>query len=86
MSCKGCGRCCRDFFVEIVGGVDDIPDRYVEWNDSNGADGMIRRKNGTCLALDEKTNLCTIYDRRPLVCKQFKKGSAECSFCIRRLE
>jgi Fe-S-cluster containining protein len=39
---------------------------------------MLRLDDGWCAALDRDTMLCTIYDRRPLICREFAEGSEEC--------
>lgn len=41
----------------------------------------LQQKNGTdCVFLDED-RLCTVYDRRPSICRRFPKGSARPGFC-----
>jgi Fe-S-cluster containining protein len=39
---------------------------------------MSRLDDGWCAALDRSTMLCTIYDKRPLICREFEMGSFEC--------
>ena len=46
--------------------------------DAWGGAVMIRLDDGWCAALDRQTLLCTIYPRRPLVCRELKTGSPEC--------
>jgi Fe-S-cluster containining protein len=45
---------------------------------------LARRKNNDCIFLDEKTRFCTIYDRRPTVCRDFPHNSARPGFCPKR--
>jgi len=33
---------------------------------------------GWCAALDRDTMMCTIYERRPLICREFEMGAPEC--------
>jgi Fe-S-cluster containining protein len=39
---------------------------------------MARLDDGWCAALDRHTMLCTIYDKRPLICREFEMGGYEC--------
>ena len=39
---------------------------------------MQRDDDGWCTALDRNTLMCTIYENRPLVCREFEMGSQEC--------
>ena len=39
---------------------------------------MARLDDGWCAALDRDTFLCTIYDRRPAICRDFEMGGHEC--------
>jgi Fe-S-cluster containining protein len=56
---------------------DDPPARYVR-NDPWGGEVMARGDDGWCLALDRSTMRCTIYERRPLVCREYPEGGADC--------
>lgn len=56
---------------------DDPPARYVVV-DEHGVEAMHRLDDGWCEALDRDTMRCTIYERRPLVCREFATGSREC--------
>lgn len=67
--CLGCGRCCT-LLVEIVGGIDDVPDELL-------LGVYMRRVNGKCVALTPERT-CSIYDNRPLECRQFKRGCQHC--------
>ena len=40
---------------------------------------MARLADGWCAALDRNTMLCSIYEKRPLVCREFEMGSYECT-------
>jgi len=39
---------------------------------------MRRLDDGWCAALDRDSMRCTIYDRRPLICREFELGSDDC--------
>jgi Fe-S-cluster containining protein len=39
---------------------------------------MNRLDDGWCSALDRQTHLCTIYENRPWICREFEMGSDEC--------
>jgi uncharacterized protein len=39
---------------------------------------MDQRGDGSCIALDPETQLCTIYERRPQVCRDFKRAESLC--------
>ncbi len=54
-----------------------VPDRFIQ-TDQWGSQTMARLDDGWCIALDRATMLCTIYDRRPLICREFKMGGSEC--------
>lgn len=54
-----------------------VPDEHIavdEW----GAETMLRLDDGWCSALDRGTSLCSIYEKRPLICREFEMGSYEC--------
>jgi Fe-S-cluster containining protein len=58
-------------------GDDDVPQRFIaadEW----GGSVMVRSDDGWCAALDRDTMLCTIYERRPGVCRDFEMGGSDC--------
>ncbi len=42
---------------------------------------LAQRANEDCLLLDEKTRLCTRYEKRPAVCRQFPKIGPRPGFC-----
>jgi len=76
VTCSSCLACCCKLEVFLLTDT-GVPARYIavdEW----GGQTMRRRDDGWCAALDRNTMLCTIYDRRPLVCREFATGSDEC--------
>jgi Fe-S-cluster containining protein len=76
VSCSTCkANCCR---LEVMLITDTgVPDRYVEV-DRWGGMTMARLDDGWCAALDRATMLCTIYDKRPLICREFEMGGDDC--------
>jgi Fe-S-cluster containining protein len=74
-ACAGCGRCCHQV-VELVEGVDHMPEKFVVEHD--GVRCMEQRGDGACVALHPVTRLCTIYEDRPQVCREFERGSELC--------
>ncbi len=63
-------------------GIDIVPDEFVVEHD--GVRCMEQRGNGACVALDPVTRLCTIYDRRPKACRDFKRAEALCIKVVAR--
>ena len=76
VTCATCrASCCR---LEVLLVTDTgVPERHVAY-DRWGAASMARLEDGWCSALDRSTMLCTIYDRRPLICREFEMGGPEC--------
>ena len=76
ISCAVCEACCCRLEVMLMGD-DDIPveltveDRWGGWV-------MRRLDDGWCAALDRATMRCTIYERRPGVCRDYPVGSGDC--------
>ena len=58
-------------------GDDDIP-RELTQQDQWGGWVMARLDDGWCSALDRNTMLCTIYQRRPMICRDYQVGDFEC--------
>jgi Fe-S-cluster containining protein len=54
-----------------------VPDQFIE-RDKWGGRSMAQLDDGWCAALDRNTMLCTIYEQRPLICREFETGSCEC--------
>ena len=73
-ACAGCGKCCH--LVVELSSVDRVPEEWVV--EHEGVRCMDQRGNGACVALDPASQLCTIYERRPEVCRSFGRGEALC--------
>jgi len=76
VSCSNCQACCCRLEVMIISdtGVPDVHVSVDKW----GAETMLRLDDGWCSALDRETFLCSIYENRPLICREFEMGSYEC--------
>ena len=87
VKCRQCGQCCRCLILDashndvirepriaergnLMNGRGELPADEWAWN-LNGPDG-------TCVFLDRKTNLCTIYDTRPDMCIGMPAGGCQC--------
>lgn len=71
-----CGECCRRLILEAS--LEDaiiepkIKERCSPIRDVVEQIGyLLNAKDGPCVFLDRTTNLCTIYDTRPLMCRLF---------------
>ena len=51
------------------------------YRESTGLFMLKSRSNGDCLFLHEKTRLCTVYELRPDVCRQFPDIGPRPGFC-----
>ena len=76
VDCASCEALCCRLQVLLIGDR-DIPEGMTDWSDWGGQ-VMHRRDDGWCTALDRTTMRCTIYSRRPQVCRDYEMGGAEC--------
>jgi Fe-S-cluster containining protein len=76
ITCASCRACCCRLEVILMGD-DDVPEQFTE-SDRWGGQVMARLDDGWCAALDRNTMLCRIYPLRPMVCRDFQVGAAEC--------
>ena len=56
---------------------DDPPAHFID-HDEHGHEIMGKADDGWCLALDRDSLRCTIYERRPWVCREFAEGGSDC--------
>jgi Fe-S-cluster containining protein len=75
-TCASCRACCCRLEVLLMP-EDAIPERLTT-QDHWGAWVMRQLDDGWCIALDRETMLCTIYERRPTVCRDYAVGSYDC--------
>jgi len=76
VSCSRCDACCCRLEVMIISET-GVPDRFIEF-DKWGGRSMLRLDDGWCAALDRNTMKCTIYEKRPTICRDFEMGGDEC--------
>lgn len=77
ITCANCQACCCSSEVIIISDI-GIPSQHV-YVDENGSESMLRLDDGWCSALDRDTLMCSIYENRPWVCREFEMGSYECN-------
>ena len=76
VSCSTCrANCCK--LEVILMGDDDVPDKFIHI-DRWGGHVMARLDDGWCAALNRDTMLCSIYERRPDVCREYALGGSDC--------
>ena len=76
VSCPGCEACCCRLEVLLITDT-GVPDRYIEV-DKWGGRRMARLDDGWCSALDRNAMLCSIYEKRPGICRELETGEYEC--------
>ncbi len=76
VTCGACDAVCCRLTVIVMPG-DDVPCQFVE-RDEHGLEVMARNEEGWCRAIDPLRLNCTIYSRRPAVCRDFAMGSRAC--------
>jgi Fe-S-cluster containining protein len=54
-----------------------VPEHYIKI-DQWGGQTMTRLDDGWCAALNRNTLMCMIYEKRPLVCREYEMGAPEC--------
>lgn len=78
--CQTCGACCRGLGVDVSPIHDKgVPERMVK--DDRLMGPQMRVKNGVCVAMCGQIGVksrCSIYERRPQVCRDFEPGSSLC--------
>lgn len=75
-SCSTCLACCCKLEVMLMAG-DEVPPEFTEQDRWDGW-VMARLDDGWCAALDRNTMLCTVYSRRPLICREYQAGDSDC--------
>ena len=76
VTCESCKACCCRLEVMLITDT-GVPDRFVAI-DKWGGMVMARLDDGWCAALDRQSMMCTIYEQRPLICREFEMGEYEC--------
>ncbi len=76
VTCGSCRAvCCR--LQVLLFDDPDVPPEMVEVS-TWGGEVMRRLDDGWCVALDRRTWRCTIYERRPQLCRDYAMGGDEC--------
>lgn len=76
ISCSNCQACCCSLEARIISDT-GVPDQHI-YVDAHGNESMLRLDDGWCSALNRDTLLCSIYENRPWVCREFEMASYEC--------
>lgn len=76
ISCSNCQACCCRLEVMLISNT-GVPAHLIA-TDAWGGEVMARRDDGWCAALDRETLMCTIYENRPTICRDFEMGEHEC--------
>jgi Fe-S-cluster containining protein len=84
--CLSCGACCfADLprYVRVTGEdyarLGDDAERLTVWHDNKA---FMKMMGGHCAALDvrraDRVFACTVYERRPAICRELDRGSPAC--------
>ncbi|MCB1872781.1 MAG: YkgJ family cysteine cluster protein [Gammaproteobacteria bacterium] len=76
VTCADCEACCCRLEVLLITDT-GVPENFIEI-DQWGGMVMQRLEDGWCSALNRNTMLCTIYEQRPWVCREYEMGGYEC--------
>ena len=76
VTCSNCRACCCRLEVIIISDT-GVPRHHI-YVDQHGSESMLRLDDGWCSALNRDTLMCSIYENRPWVCREFEMGSYEC--------
>ncbi|MEW6997374.1 YkgJ family cysteine cluster protein [Colwelliaceae bacterium BS250] len=76
VTCAKCKACCCRLEVMIISDT-GVPEEHIDI-DEWGRERMLRLDDGWCSAVDRDTLMCSIYENRPWVCREFEMGSYEC--------
>lgn len=76
ITCSNCHASCCHYEVTIITDT-GVPQRHITENEW-GVEVMLRLEDGWCSAMDRNTHMCTIYEKRPWVCREFEMASLDC--------
>lgn len=81
ITCKNCkAACCKVFGIYELNEEDRkrVPRKH--WTTYKLYPGwaLMKTKNFQCTILDAETNKCSLYDKRPSICRRFEPGSKLC--------
>lgn len=85
--CIECGACCKSFGIYEVNEFDikrlGCDSKLIQKSDTNPEVGIMKTKSFACVALNGTK--CSVYEKRPMVCRVFKRGSLECRMAVKRV-
>ncbi len=84
--CLACGACCfadLPYYVRVSGEdyerLGEDAERLTTWRENQA---FMRMEGGRCAALDvravDRTFVCTVYARRPAICRELARASPAC--------
>ncbi len=76
LTCANCKACCCRLEVMLITET-GIPGHFIEI-DKWGGRIMARLEDGWCSALDRNTMMCSIYEKRPWICRELQAGEPQC--------
>jgi Fe-S-cluster containining protein len=76
ITCDTCRACCCRLEVMLITDT-GVPEEFIDTDDW-GSEVMLRLDDGWCAAVDRDTLMCTIYENRPWICREFEMASYEC--------
>jgi len=86
ITCATCQALCCRLEVRLIDDSDDqVPTRYTQKRD-NLYMVMKQGKDGWCEAVDRTTMLCSIYEKRPYLCREYQCGDYDCLVERQKLE
>jgi Fe-S-cluster containining protein len=76
ISCSACAAICCQLPVLLMPD-DAVPDWFID-RDEYDLEIMAKGDDGWCVAIDPSSMRCTIYEKRPQVCRDFDMGGGDC--------
>lgn len=77
ISCQRCDAVCCRQTVLVMPEDRGVPRHMID-RTPEGLEVMAQDEDGWCVAMDPNRMNCSIYDRRPGVCRAFQMGSRDC--------
>ncbi len=77
ISCQRCDAVCCRQTVLVMPEDRGVPRHMID-RTREGLEVMAQDEDGWCVAVDPNRMDCSIYDRRPGVCRAFAMGSRDC--------
>lgn len=84
LNCQRCGACCysdSDTYVPLTEfDQERLGQEAGELEHRDGADCYMKMEDSHCIGLTLRagTFVCSLYDRRPEICRELERGSASC--------